>query len=65
VRSDYKAKGDLELQVHLEGKNPEWQAGKPVHLNLSLQENIPTLLRSLQLGGEISERLRQHYQKSP
>lgn len=64
VRSDYQTSGDLKLQVHLEGKNPDWQAGKPVHLNLNLQENIPALLRSLQLSGEISERLRQHYQNT-
>lgn len=64
VRGDYKTTGDLDLQVQLEGSNPEWQAGQPVHLNLNLQENIPALLRSLQLSGEISERLRQHYQKT-
>jgi hypothetical protein len=65
VHSDYKTTGDLSLQVQLEGRNPDWQAGKPVHLNLTLQENIPVLLRSLQLSGEISERLRQHYQTAP
>jgi hypothetical protein len=65
VHSDYKANGDLKLRVHIEGRNPDWQAGKPVHLNLNLQENIPVLLRSLQLSGEISERLRQHYQTAP
>ncbi|MBI1424247.1 MAG: hypothetical protein GC149_12320 [Gammaproteobacteria bacterium] len=65
VRSDYHTKGDLKLQVHLEGKNPDWQAGKPVHLNLNLQENIPTLLRSLQLSSDITEKVRKHYQKSP
>lgn len=65
VSSDYKPKGDLNLQVHLEGRNPDWQKGQPLHLNLNLQENIPTLLRSLQLSDEISERVRKHYQKSP
>lgn len=65
IHSDYKTKGDLNLQVHIEGRNPDWQAGKPVHLNLNLQENIPVLLRSLQVGGEISERVRQHYQTPP
>ena len=65
VNSDYKPKGDLNLRVHLEGKNPDWQKGQPLHLNLNLQENIPVLLRSLQLSDEISERVRKHYQKSP
>jgi hypothetical protein len=65
VKSDYKSGGDLTLQVHLEGKNPDWQAGQPVHLNLNLQENIPKLLRSLQLSDEITERLQKHYQNPP
>ena len=63
VSSDYKPGGDLALQVHLEGSNPQWQEGQPLHLNLNLEENIPTLLRSLQLSGEISEQVQKRYQK--
>jgi len=65
VTSDYKPSGDLVLKVRLEGKNPDWKAGQPVNLNLSVEENIPTLLRSLQLSGEITERIRERYQKAP
>lgn len=64
VTSDYKPGGDLSLQVHLEGENPDWQAGQPVHLNLNLEENIPALLRSLQLSDEITERVRKRYQNT-
>jgi hypothetical protein len=62
VTSDYKPGGDLNLQIRLEGENPDWQEGQPVHLNLNLEENIPALLRSLQLSGEITERVREQYQ---
>lgn len=65
VISDYKAGGDLALQVRLEGQNPDWQAGQPIHLNLNLDENIPVLLRSLQMSDEISERVRKRYQNTP
>lgn len=65
VITDYKRGGDLTLQVHLEGNNPDWQAGQPVHLNLKLEENIPALLRSLQLSDDISERVRKRYQNIP
>ena len=64
ITSDYKPTGDLSLQVHLEGENPDWQAGQPVHLNLNLEENIPALLRSLQLSGDITERVRKQYEKT-
>jgi hypothetical protein len=63
VTSDYKTNGDLMMQVRLEGKNPGWQGGQPIHLNLNLQENIPTLLRSLQLSDELSEKVRKRYEK--
>ena len=63
VTSDYKTNGDLIMQVRLEGKNPGWQGGQPIHLNLNLQENIPTLLRSLQLSDELSEKVRKRYEK--
>lgn len=60
----YQPDGNLGLQVRLEGNNPGWQQGQPVHLNLNVEENIPALLRSLQLGGEIGERVRKHYQET-
>lgn len=65
VNSDYKPNGDLKLQVRLEGNNPDWQSGRPVNLNLNLHENIPALLRSLQVSGEISEQVRKRYQNTP
>lgn len=65
VNTDYKPGGDLTLKVRLEGNNPEWQGGQPVHLNLNLQENIPTLLRSLQLSDEISEGVSKRYLNKP
>lgn len=60
----YQPDGNLGLQVRLEGNNPGWQQGQPVHLNLNVEENIPALLRSLQLGGEISEHVRKRYQET-
>ncbi len=65
VISNYNPNGDLSLQVRLEGMNPDWQGGQPINLNLNLQENIPALLRSLQLSDEISEKVRKHYQETP
>jgi hypothetical protein len=62
VKTDYQPGGELNLQVRLQGKNPDWQEGQPVHLNLNLEENILTLLRSLQMSDDISERVRKRYQ---
>ena len=65
VSTDYQPGGNLILRVSLKGKNPNWQSGRPVNLNLNLEENIPALLRGLQLSGEITERVRKHYKEKP
>lgn len=65
VGCDYKPGGDLALQVRLEGKNADLQGGQPIHFNLNLEENIPTLLRSLQLSDDIREQVSKRYQNTP
>lgn len=63
VKTDYLPEGDLHLKVRLQGSNPEWQEGQPINLNLNVQENIPALLRSLQLSSEISEKVRKRVEE--
>ncbi len=61
----YDEQGVLVLGLRLEGSNPAFQQGRPVHLNIRLEEDIPALLTSLQLSGQVSEiirnRVQQHY----
>lgn len=54
---NYEPNGDLQLGIHLEGHNPRFEAGRPIHYNLNISENIPMLLQSLQLSDEVSKRL--------
>lgn len=60
---DYTPDGLLLAKLRLEGNNPELQGGKPVHLNINLEENILTLLRSLQLADEISNRIGENIER--
>ncbi|RMG91580.1 MAG: hypothetical protein D6703_04360 [Zetaproteobacteria bacterium] len=53
IRADYTPDGSLRLKVHLYGHNPSYAQGRPIELNLNVQENLPALLRSLQTGGQI------------
>lgn len=55
---DYDGDGTLVLTLHLKGRNPEVGDGRPVVLNINLEENIPALLKSLQLSGNVSERVK-------
>ena len=55
VEADYMENGDLVLAMLLRGSNPGLQQGRPIHLNLNVTDNIPTLLKSLQSGRVIAD----------
>jgi len=52
---DYTADGDLNLQMHLTGRNPDLEDSRPVILNLGVENNIPQMLRSLQAARAVEE----------
>lgn len=53
----YQEDGTLLLNTRLEGRNPGWQNGRPVHFNLNVQENIPALLRTLETVTKVQDAL--------
>lgn len=53
----YQEDGTLLLNTRLEGRNPGWQNGRPVHFNLNVQENIPALLRTLETVTRVQDAL--------
>lgn len=59
----YQPNGDLTLRSRLQGHNPEWQQGRPIDLTLTIEDNIPDLLRALQITGRITDALGQHFQR--
>jgi hypothetical protein len=52
---EYAASGDLVLKTEIRGRNPELDRTRPVHLNLTVEDNILTLMRSLRAGDRITE----------
>jgi hypothetical protein len=59
----YEEDGTLKLTARLEGKNPDWQRGRPVHFNLTVQENVPALLKSLRVVQGIEQSLQERLQR--
>lgn len=55
VGVNYAENGDLALAVAVAGRNPDWNAGQSINLNINLSENIPALLRSLRSGDDIGD----------
>ena len=60
---DYNEAGDLNLKMRLSGINPDMDATQPVILNLSIENNVPQLLRSLRAVRSIEDILERQTEK--
>ena len=58
VGAQYAESGMLQLQARLEGKNPDQKKSPPINFNLTVQENIPALLKSLRLVSDLEDSVR-------
>jgi len=58
VGAQYAESGVLQLQAQLEGKNPDQKKSPPINFNLTVQENIPALLKSLRLVSDLEDSVR-------
>ena len=54
---EYSPEGDLVARAALKGSNPAYENGREIHLNVKVEENIATLLKSLRLGGELTDKI--------
>lgn len=60
---DYDQSGTLRLGMRLHGQNPAIEQGRPIHFNINLEEDIPTLLASLQLTDKVSDIIQRRIQQ--
>ncbi len=59
----YGETGLLDLNARLEGRNPDLRNTPPIHFNLTVQEHIPTLLKSLRVVEDIHETIKRKYRR--
>ena len=52
---DYGEDGNLVLKMRLEGRNPDLEDNRPIILNLSLENNVRQMLRSLKAARTVEE----------
>jgi hypothetical protein len=61
VGAQYAEDGTIQLKARLEGKNPDQPNSPPIHFNLTVQENIPALLKSLRLVNDLEDSVRKSF----
>ncbi len=59
----YGETGMLDLSARLEGRNPDLTQTPPIHFNLTVQEHIPTLIKSLRLIEDIHGMIERQYRR--
>ncbi|MNF35446.1 hypothetical protein D3C84_163150 [compost metagenome] len=59
----YDPQGKLLLVLRLQGRNPALEGGRPVNFTITLEENVPALLTSLQLSGRVNEAIQRRVQQ--
>ncbi len=64
VLANYRPSGELNLRLQLKGRNPSYQSGQPIVLNLNVDENVLKLIKSLQLAGKIEKKVQKKLRKS-
>ncbi|WP_152342874.1 YdbH domain-containing protein [Rheinheimera sp. KL1] len=59
----YSKEGQLLLALKLEGNNPDFEKGRAVNFSINLEENLPAMITSLQLSGQVSELVKKRVQQ--
>lgn len=63
VGVEYAENGTLDLSARLEGRNPDLKKSPPIHFNLTVQEHVPTLLKSLRLVEDIQDAVQKKFKR--
>ena len=59
----YSKEGQLVLALKLEGNNPDFEKGRAVNFSINLEENLPAMITSLQLSGQVSDLVKKRVQQ--
>jgi len=59
----YSKEGQLLLALKLEGNNPDFEQGRAVNFSINLEENLPAMITSLQLAGQVSDLVKKRVQQ--
>ena len=52
---NYEPNGDLKIDFRIEGKSPKLDTNRPVHFNVNSEQNVLSLLKSLQYTNRLND----------
>ncbi len=58
----YESDGNLIVTIETKGKSPKLDSSRPVHLNLNIEQNLLSLLKSLRYTETLTDGLEKHLQ---
>ncbi len=62
---DYQPDGELQVDFHIEGSSPNLENGRPVHLNINSEQNVLSLLESLEYTSNLNKGLESTLRNNP
>ncbi|MGB0467500.1 MAG: YdbH domain-containing protein [Pontibacterium sp.] len=63
IKLDYTPSGIAYLRTRLKGHNPDWNNGHPVDFSINIEEDVPSLIKTLQFTDELTEKLEKRYRE--
>ncbi|NOX28122.1 MAG: hypothetical protein GXP21_08080 [Gammaproteobacteria bacterium] len=63
AKVQYQPSGDMVLALSIVGHNPNFENGRQINLNVNVEENVKSLLQSLQLADDLAGRIDRRVQQ--
>jgi hypothetical protein len=61
VDVQYSPDGATLMNTRLQGSNPDWHNGRPVDFSINIEQNLLTLMQTLQFTGKLTESIEKRY----
>ncbi|WP_020682168.1 YdbH domain-containing protein [Marinobacterium rhizophilum] len=61
VKLQYDADGAALMNTRLQGRNPDWNNGRPVDFSINIEQNVLKLLQALQFTDKLTESIEKRY----
>lgn len=61
VKLQYDANGAALMNTRLQGRNPDWNNGRPVDFSINIEQNLLKLMQTLQFTDKLTESIEKRY----